>query len=306
MAGLQRAPLGIITLEDVLEELIGEEILDEFDLKGAKALPASSYVPAEAQRAVDAANAKARAAAKNTTTKEKGDPLGATAAVPPTGTPNASTTNLRLAQGLRAIRLKAGGGTSPAPGGNATGAAPGGKRSTAPSPLAIPAITTNTGGAEASTNAPPISEKTQSGPASAPAAIALPASAPGSAKMPAISLPPPPPFTSIAGGGNEGAVPDNVPMARGGSKGAKKRLFKSLIGGEGATPGLEKRGDPMAVNKGGAGAGTAATGSAPNPGVPKIETKIAPTETSGGDEVAAKDPIDQPRETNFEDKAEGE
>ncbi|KZT33117.1 DUF21-domain-containing protein [Sistotremastrum suecicum HHB10207 ss-3] len=47
-------PMGIITLEDVLEELIGEEIYDEFDLRGANALPASSYVPPEAERAVSA------------------------------------------------------------------------------------------------------------------------------------------------------------------------------------------------------------------------------------------------------------
>jgi len=55
LKGLEGSPLGIITLEDVLEELIGEEILDEFDLTGAQALPASSFVPEEAKRAVDAA-----------------------------------------------------------------------------------------------------------------------------------------------------------------------------------------------------------------------------------------------------------
>ncbi|KAH7909012.1 hypothetical protein BJ138DRAFT_1011658 [Hygrophoropsis aurantiaca] len=39
-------PLGLITLEDVLEELIGEEIYDEFDPEGANG-SVSSYVPTE-------------------------------------------------------------------------------------------------------------------------------------------------------------------------------------------------------------------------------------------------------------------
>lgn len=281
--------------------MIGEEILDEFDLKGAKALPASSYVPAEAQRAVDAANAKASAAAG---VKEKTDPLGVSVGVPPTVTPNASTTNLRLAQGLRAIRLKAGGGSSPPPSGpNAAGsvAVSGGKRTMAPSPLSAPQAT-GPARVDATPETAPVPEKAQSPSLPAAAAIALPASAPGSAKMPTIALPPPPPFSAIAGGGTESAVPENIPMARGGSKGAtKKRPFKSLIAGENATPGLEKRGDPFAVNKA-SGGPSGLTGGA-------LNTAPAPVDASGsggGYEVDDKDPKDKPRETNFENKPEGE
>lgn len=66
--GLEGAPLGIITLEDVLEALIGEEIADEYDFdEGShEPLEASQYVPPEAMQAAKNAAANRLALASAT------------------------------------------------------------------------------------------------------------------------------------------------------------------------------------------------------------------------------------------------
>jgi hypothetical protein len=284
--------LGIITLEDVLEELIGEEILDEFDLKGPKALPASSYVPAEAQRAVDAAKARAAAMTNNLNAgfgKEKGDPLG----VAPTGIPNASPTNLRIAQGLRAMRLKAGGsGSHSSTSGSGTpgGATSGGKRANAPSPLPAPTVLGEPAISVSGDLAPAPSQRSVPPVRSPSAPPVVSSSVPASAISPSINSPLPP-FTAIV----EGDALKGIPIARGGSKGAKKRVFKSPIAGESATPGLEKRADPIAQSTKAAFVAIAASTKSDARPQPKSG---AVGEDKGGDHEAK----DQPRKPNVEDE----
>jgi len=244
--GLQRAPLGIITLEDVLEELIGEEILDEFDLKGANALAASTYVPAEAQRAVDAAAAKNAAEAKMLEANAKSAPPVLSGTNTPT---NGSTTNLRVAQGLRAIRMATTNNTNPKPT-KRSSSAPGTKRGSALSPLSG-TISVSAAPSRAETPAPPPVEDGAS--ASSGGATVV-----GDEKDPRPGAP-------VVGGGGAGTstlptVPQGFTIAPGVATedGAtipkpgtpKKRAFKSLIAGEGATPGLEKRSDPLAKEGG--------------------------------------------------------
>ena len=247
IAGLQRAPLGIITLEDVLEELIGEEILDEFDLKGPNALPASSYVPAEAQRAVDAAAAEKKTR-DDSNAKTAKSALGLQVG---TGahniTPNASTTNLRVAQGLRAIRLATGTVAASIPSRQAkrSSSLPGTKGN------AMSPLSSSVAGRGGSSNASPaggavldlpvVTSDSQVDPTIATTAVSIlpePA-APAQPIIPSHGLPPS--VLPLGGGGTATPIPGTP----------KKRAFKSLIAGEGATPGLEKRSDPM-LKEGGA------------------------------------------------------
>ena len=217
---MQRAPLGIITLEDVLEELIGEEILDEFDLKGANALPASSYVPAEAQRAVEAANkivADAKSKSISNSTPVEG-----------------STANLRVAQGLLAIRFATTNNGNPGksnrnnmlqrrPGGTATPTTGGGGAIPyrADTDIASPV------GDAASTSdiATVVGRSTTPNDGVGELSYTVPQGLPGIHFVSSASAP-----------------EDGVPIPKPGTP--KKRAFKSLIVGEGGTPGLDKRSDP--------------------------------------------------------------
>lgn len=142
-----------------------------------------------------------------------------------------------------------------------------------------------------------VSEKTAQ-----PTPVVPAAPAPASTNQPIISLPQPPPFTAIAG---EGAAVEGIPMTRGGSKGAKKRAFKSLIGGEGATPGLEKRADPFSGKAGGPSALGVAPIVASVDVASKSETKSEPQliASPDGEDQGVND---RPRETDFQDKLEGE
>lgn len=74
--GLDGAPLGIITLEDVLEELIGEEIYDEYDTDGGRT-EASNFVPREAALAASKA-----ALGREQATQEPNPALGAAESAP--------------------------------------------------------------------------------------------------------------------------------------------------------------------------------------------------------------------------------
>lgn len=190
-----------------MEELIGEEILDEFDLVGPNALPASSFVPEEAQRAVNSAEAAAAAAVAEGREKPR---------LSTTNTPNASTTNVaglrapRVAQGLRAIRL-------------ASTAKPNKpKRSSSlPGTNRVPTPSSHHGNSSSAAPTPPPTGRKENNPSD----LNFPYSA-------AVSTP-----------GLLAAVPQGVVLSPPGTP--KKRAFKSLIAGESATPGLEKRSDPM-------------------------------------------------------------
>lgn len=227
MEGLQRSPLGIITLEDVIEELIGEEILDEFDLKGANALPASTYVPAEAQAAVDAAAARHKLVSAEAARLAE----GAVSATPHHG----GTT--RVAQGLRAIRMAA--GASPIK--RKSSSHPGTKRTvmTASAPAHIP------GSPETGLISRPAGEND----IALPVEVSfIPKSEPAiTGTMEAKTSPrcrsPVPGSTVHMAPILLGVADENAPLTKQPS-GHKRGAFKSLNGSGRATPGLDKRVDP--------------------------------------------------------------
>lgn len=192
------------------------------------------------------------------------------------------------------MRLKAGGSGSPSsPSGAGTPGA-GAKRVNAPSPLSgLPTILGDAKPAISAAgdlvSAPLERSIQQVRSPSAPPVVS--SSVLASATSPRLNLSPPP-FTAIT----DSDTSKGIPIARGGSKGAKKRVFKSPIAGGSATPGLEKRADPAQSAK---AAPTAVGASVKSDAKSRPKSDTAPVREGKGGDPAAKD---KPREPNVEDE----